>query len=110
MTKTYILVCVGFQSAVLDLYIKSVLMSKTKPQQYILDKSGSLLRHVSHSDFKELLLPTVQKTMLRSPENAMQSKTLMIMFSTYLLNAQLWHSGLKHCLLSLQPFRACCPV
>lgn len=65
-----------FQSAVLDVYIKSVLMSKTKPQQHILDKSGSLLRHVSHSEFKELLLPTVQKTMLRSPENAMQSETL----------------------------------
>uniref|UniRef100_A0A7N6ASL0 TOG domain-containing protein n=1 Tax=Anabas testudineus TaxID=64144 RepID=A0A7N6ASL0_ANATE len=66
------------KSAVLDLYIKSVLMSKTKPQQYILDKSGSLLRHVSHSDFKELLLPTVQKTMLRSPENAMQTISCLL--------------------------------
>lgn len=65
-----------FQSALLDLYIKSVLMSKTKPQQHILDKSGSLLRHVSHSEFKELLLPTLQKTMLRSPENAIHSKML----------------------------------
>jgi len=50
-------------------------MSKTKPQQHILDKSGSLLRHVTHSEFKELLLPALQKTMLRSPENAMQSET-----------------------------------
>lgn len=65
-----------FQSAMLDLYIKSVLMSKTKPQQHILEKSGSLLRHVSHSEFKDLLLPTVQKTMLRSPENAMQSERI----------------------------------
>lgn len=65
-----------FQSALLDLYIKSVLMSKTKPQQHILDKSGSLLRHVSHSEFKDLLLPTLQKTMLRSPENAIHSKML----------------------------------
>ncbi len=72
----YNLVCTDFQSALLDLYIKSVLMSKTKPQQHILDKSGSLLRHVSHSEFKELLLPTMQKTMLRSPENAMQSELL----------------------------------
>lgn len=67
--------CADFQSAVLDLYIKTVLMSKSKPQQHILDKSSSLLRLVSHSEFKELLLPTVQKTMLRSPENAMQSET-----------------------------------
>lgn len=68
-------ISVFFQSALLDLYIKSVLMSKTKPQQHILEKCGSLLRHVSHSEFKELLLPALQKTMLRSPENAMQSET-----------------------------------
>lgn len=67
------MLCFGFQGVLLDLYLKSVLMSKTKPQQHVLDKSGSLLRHVSHSEFKELLLPTLQKTMLRSPENAMQS-------------------------------------
>eukprot|EP00064_Thunnus_orientalis_P015204 superscaffoldBa00002775_g15254 len=72
------------KSALLDLYIKSVLMSKTKPQQHILDKSGSLLRHVSHSEFKELLLPTLQKTMLRSPENAMQ--TISCLLSTVTLD------------------------
>ncbi|KAM9360287.1 stalled ribosome sensor GCN1 [Symphorus nematophorus] len=66
------------KSAMLDLYIKSVLMSKTKPQQHVLDKSGSLLRHVSHSEFKELLLPTVQKTMLRSPENAIQTISCLL--------------------------------
>ncbi|XP_061586476.1 stalled ribosome sensor GCN1 [Cololabis saira] len=66
------------KSALLDLYVKTVLMSKTKPQQHILDKSGSLLRHVSHSEFKELLLPTLQKTMLRSPENAMQTISCLL--------------------------------
>nr|XP_020454851.1 eIF-2-alpha kinase activator GCN1 isoform X2 [Monopterus albus] len=66
------------KSAMLDLYIKSVLMIKTKPQQHILDKSDSLLRHVSHSEFKELLLPAVQKTMLRSPENAMQTVSCLL--------------------------------
>lgn len=63
-------------------------MSKTKPQRYILDKCGSFLRHVTHSEFKELLLPTLQKTMLRSPENAMQSETLLAFehhFIIYLL-------------------------
>ncbi|XP_073321707.1 stalled ribosome sensor GCN1 [Pagrus major] len=66
------------KSALLDLYIKSVLMSKTKPQQHILDKSSSLLRHVSHSEFKELLLPTLQKTMLRSPENAIHTISCLL--------------------------------
>uniref|UniRef100_A0A8C2WX06 GCN1 activator of EIF2AK4 n=1 Tax=Cyclopterus lumpus TaxID=8103 RepID=A0A8C2WX06_CYCLU len=76
--STYNFVSTVFQSALLDLYIKSVLMSKTKPQRYILDKSGSFLRHVSHSEFKELLLPTLQKTMLRSPENAMQTVSCLL--------------------------------
>uniref|UniRef100_A0A3Q3F6D5 GCN1 activator of EIF2AK4 n=1 Tax=Kryptolebias marmoratus TaxID=37003 RepID=A0A3Q3F6D5_KRYMA len=66
------------KSALLDLYIKSVLMSKTKPQQHILDKSASLLHHVTHSDFKELLLPALQKTMLRSPENAIQTISYLL--------------------------------
>ncbi|XP_076020781.1 stalled ribosome sensor GCN1 [Genypterus blacodes] len=66
------------KSALLDLYVKSVLMSKTKPPKYILDKSGSLLRHVSHSEFKELLLPALQKTLLRSPENAMQTISCLL--------------------------------
>ncbi|KAF1388856.1 hypothetical protein PFLUV_G00067070 [Perca fluviatilis] len=70
------------KSALLDLYIKSVLMSKTKPYQHILDKSGSFLRHVSHSEFKELLLPALQKTMLRSPENAMQTVSCMLLAVT----------------------------
>ncbi|PWA18464.1 hypothetical protein CCH79_00009914 [Gambusia affinis] len=66
------------KSALLDLYVKLVLMTKTKPQQYVLDKSGSLLRHVTHSEFKELLLPALQKTMLRSPENAMQTVSCLL--------------------------------
>ncbi|XP_078106507.1 stalled ribosome sensor GCN1 [Sander vitreus] len=70
------------KSALLDLYIKSVLMSKTKPHQHILDKSGSFLRHVSHSEFKELLLPALQKTMLRSPENAMQTVSCLLLAVT----------------------------
>ncbi|XP_034546988.1 eIF-2-alpha kinase activator GCN1 [Notolabrus celidotus] len=66
------------KSALLDLYIKSVLMSKTKPRPHVLDKSGAVLRHVSHSEFKEQLLPTLQKTMLRSPENAMQTVSCLL--------------------------------
>uniref|UniRef100_A0A8C8HRQ3 TOG domain-containing protein n=1 Tax=Oncorhynchus tshawytscha TaxID=74940 RepID=A0A8C8HRQ3_ONCTS len=66
------------KSAVLDLYMKAVLMSKTRPHQHILDKSGSLLRHVSHSEFKVLLLPALQKAMLRSPENAMQTVSCLL--------------------------------
>ncbi|GAA6105875.1 eIF-2-alpha kinase activator GCN1 isoform X1 [Tachysurus ichikawai] len=61
------------KSAILDLYLKTVLMSKTRPLQHIMVKSGSLLQHVSHSEFKEQLLPTLQKSLLRSPENSIQT-------------------------------------
>ncbi|KAJ8285786.1 hypothetical protein GJAV_G00030940 [Gymnothorax javanicus] len=61
------------KGAMLDLYLKTVLMSKSRPHQHILESSGSVLRHVSHPEFKEQLLPALQKAMLRSPENSMQT-------------------------------------
>ncbi|XP_030646777.1 eIF-2-alpha kinase activator GCN1 [Chanos chanos] len=66
------------KTALLDLYMKTVLMSKTRPHSHILEKSGSVLRHVSHSEFKEQLLPTLQKAMLRSPENSMQTISCLL--------------------------------
>uniref|UniRef100_A0A672LCH7 GCN1 activator of EIF2AK4 n=1 Tax=Sinocyclocheilus grahami TaxID=75366 RepID=A0A672LCH7_SINGR len=64
------------KAAFLDLYMKTVLMSKTRPHQHIL--SGSMLRHMSHAEFKEQLLPTLQKALLRSPENSMQTISCML--------------------------------
>uniref|UniRef100_A0A8C2BFY0 GCN1 activator of EIF2AK4 n=1 Tax=Cyprinus carpio TaxID=7962 RepID=A0A8C2BFY0_CYPCA len=66
------------KAALLDLYVKTVLMSKTRPHQHILEKSGSMLRHMSHAEFKEQLLPTLQKALLRSPENSMQTISCML--------------------------------
>ncbi|XP_058850202.1 stalled ribosome sensor GCN1-like [Acipenser ruthenus] len=57
------------KSALLDLYMKTVLMSKTKPPRHVLDKCTPLLRHATHQEFKDLLLPTLLKSLLRSPEN-----------------------------------------
>uniref|UniRef100_A0A9J7XAY8 GCN1 activator of EIF2AK4 n=1 Tax=Cyprinus carpio carpio TaxID=630221 RepID=A0A9J7XAY8_CYPCA len=65
------------KAALLDLYVKTVLMSKTRPHQHIL-KSGSMLRHMSHAEFKEQLLPTLLKALLRSPENSMQTISCML--------------------------------
>uniref|UniRef100_A0A671S775 EIF-2-alpha kinase activator GCN1-like n=1 Tax=Sinocyclocheilus anshuiensis TaxID=1608454 RepID=A0A671S775_9TELE len=66
------------KAALLDLYVKTVLMSKTRPHQHILDKSGSMLRHMSHTEFKEQLLPSLQKALLRSPENSMPTISCML--------------------------------
>uniref|UniRef100_A0A4W4EKS6 TOG domain-containing protein n=1 Tax=Electrophorus electricus TaxID=8005 RepID=A0A4W4EKS6_ELEEL len=49
-----------------------------KKLQHILDRSGPLLRHVTHAEFKELLLPTLQKALLRSPENCIQTISSML--------------------------------
>uniref|UniRef100_A0A8C1DPP8 GCN1 activator of EIF2AK4 n=1 Tax=Cyprinus carpio carpio TaxID=630221 RepID=A0A8C1DPP8_CYPCA len=69
------------KAALLDLYVKTVLMSKTRPHQHILVRicaSGSMLRHMSHTEFKEQLLPTLQKALLRSPENSMPTISCML--------------------------------
>ncbi|XP_026072938.1 eIF-2-alpha kinase activator GCN1-like [Carassius auratus] len=66
------------KASLLDLYVKTVLMSKTRPHQHILEKSGSMLRHMSHAEFKEQLLPTLQKALLRSPENSMPTLSCML--------------------------------
>ncbi|OWK14094.1 hypothetical protein Celaphus_00000247 [Cervus elaphus hippelaphus] len=60
-------------SALLDFYVKNILMSKVKPQKYLLDNCTPLLRYMSHSEFKDLVLPTIQKSLLRSPENVIET-------------------------------------
>ncbi|XP_069353515.1 stalled ribosome sensor GCN1 [Eulemur rufifrons] len=61
------------KSALLDFYMKNILMSKVKPQKYLLDSCAPLLRYMSHSEFKDLILPTIQKSLLRSPENVVET-------------------------------------
>ncbi|XP_065745415.1 stalled ribosome sensor GCN1 [Phocoena phocoena] len=61
------------KSALLDFYMKNILMSKVKPQKYLLDNCAPLLRYMSHSEFKDLILPTIQKSLLRSPENVLET-------------------------------------
>ncbi|KAK1328698.1 hypothetical protein QTO34_012273 [Cnephaeus nilssonii] len=61
------------KSALLDFYVKNILMSKVKPQKYLLDNCAPLLRYMSHSEFKDLILPTIQKSLLRSPENVIET-------------------------------------
>ncbi|KAI8491413.1 eIF-2-alpha kinase activator GCN1, partial [Branchiostoma belcheri] len=57
-----------FKGPLLDLYIKSVLSGKTTPPVHVLLSCESLLRHANHQDFKDKLLPAVQKAVLRNAE------------------------------------------
>ncbi|CAG5130064.1 unnamed protein product, partial [Candidula unifasciata] len=57
-----------YKGAFLDVYIKQVLASRTAPPRAILESSAELLRHCSHAEFKDQILPAAQKAMLRNPE------------------------------------------
>ncbi|XP_044304801.1 eIF-2-alpha kinase activator GCN1 [Varanus komodoensis] len=67
-----------YKSALLDFYMKTILMSKMKPQKHLLDSCAPLLRYVSHSEFKDLVLPALQKSLLRSPENAIETISCLL--------------------------------
>ncbi|XP_077511063.1 lethal (3) 80Fj [Amblyomma americanum] len=57
----------------LEVFKTVVLMSKTPPPTHVLEHSRCLLRHATHEDFKEQLMPALQKAMLRNPEIIMES-------------------------------------
>ncbi|XP_042907743.1 stalled ribosome sensor GCN1 [Parasteatoda tepidariorum] len=52
----------------IQLLCKVIIGSKIKPQLHILESCSSLLRQVTHDDFKSILLPSLQKALLRNPE------------------------------------------
>uniref|UniRef100_A0A4W3H8T3 GCN1 activator of EIF2AK4 n=1 Tax=Callorhinchus milii TaxID=7868 RepID=A0A4W3H8T3_CALMI len=66
------------KDALLDIYVKAVLMSKSKPPKHLLEWCEPLLRHVSHQQFKDLLLPTLNKSTLRSPENVIETISFLL--------------------------------
>ncbi|XP_006818140.1 LOW QUALITY PROTEIN: stalled ribosome sensor GCN1-like [Saccoglossus kowalevskii] len=67
-----------YRKSFLDIYIKSVIMSKTKPTLHALESSKFLLKYVSHDEFKTKIVPAVQKSMLRSPENVLRAVSEML--------------------------------
>ncbi|XP_068094819.1 stalled ribosome sensor GCN1 [Hyperolius riggenbachi] len=62
-----------YRSHFLDFYMKTVLMSKAKPPKYVLESCTPLLQHVTHGEFKDQILSILQKSLLRSPENVIET-------------------------------------
>ncbi|XP_052833677.1 eIF-2-alpha kinase activator GCN1 [Octopus bimaculoides] len=56
-----------------DLYLKQVLAYRSTPPLHLLENCQSLLRHVNHEDFNEILQPAAQKATLRNPEIILQA-------------------------------------
>ncbi|GFU29456.1 eIF-2-alpha kinase activator GCN1 [Nephila pilipes] len=52
----------------IQLLSKVVIGSKTKPPPHVLESCNSLLRQIIHSEFKNIILPSLQKVLLRNPE------------------------------------------
>uniref|UniRef100_A0A8C5P6E8 GCN1 activator of EIF2AK4 n=1 Tax=Leptobrachium leishanense TaxID=445787 RepID=A0A8C5P6E8_9ANUR len=72
------------KSNIVDFYVKNVLMSKVKPPKYILESCVPLLQHFTHLEFKEQVLPVLQKSILRSPENVIE--TISSLFASVTLD------------------------
>lgn len=54
--------------SILDSFIKLTISTKVKPHNYVVELCTPLLKHLTHEEFKGLLLPAVLKAMLRNPE------------------------------------------
>ncbi|KAK6638077.1 hypothetical protein RUM44_008502 [Polyplax serrata] len=63
---------------IIDALVKVVLQSKKKPEPYILRASVGLLQLITHEEFSTTILPSLQKAMLRSPENILESVGLIL--------------------------------
>lgn len=54
--------------SILDSFIKLTISTKVKPDDYVVELCTPLLKHLTHEEFKGLLLPAILKAMLRNPE------------------------------------------
>ncbi|KAJ7333816.1 eIF-2-alpha kinase activator GCN1 [Desmophyllum pertusum] len=67
-----------FKKPLLEMYVKAVINRKTRPANHVLVNIGPLLCHVTHDDFSNLILPAVQKSLLRNPEVVLESAAYLI--------------------------------
>ncbi|KAK0092981.1 hypothetical protein PV326_000188 [Microctonus aethiopoides] len=58
----------SFKSNIIDAFIKVAISCKKKPELFVVDEAASFLHRLNHDDFKNQLLPALQKAMLRNPE------------------------------------------
>lgn len=58
--------------------MKVVILSKVKPQSFILKSSTGTLIFITDEEFSAFILPSIQKAILRSPEIILESVGLVI--------------------------------
>ncbi|KAK4875808.1 hypothetical protein RN001_012230 [Aquatica leii] len=62
----------------LDTFIKTLVSCKTKPLNTVIRACYPLLKMVNHEQFKNILLPALQKAMLRNPEVIVECVGLVV--------------------------------
>ena len=61
------------KSTLMDLLVKLVISNKIKTQPHVLRSLQPLFKTITHDEFKNSLLPTMSKAMLRNPELVMEA-------------------------------------
>lgn len=66
------------QPAYLDMYVQSVLNAKDKPTKTLSEAFRSLFFHLSHEDFKNVVVPSSVKMLKRNPELVLESIEVLL--------------------------------
>ncbi|WKY00789.1 hypothetical protein Q1695_015092 [Nippostrongylus brasiliensis] len=69
-----------------DVFSKAVLLPKTRPEPSVVDICGYGLSHIHLSEFRDELLPSIKKALLRSPEVAVFGVVKVIQSVKYSLD------------------------
>lgn len=62
----------------LDNFIKNYISVKIRPNPFLIEACKTLLVELTHEDFKNTLLPALQKAMLRNPELIIEAVGLVL--------------------------------
>ncbi|XP_052799821.1 eIF-2-alpha kinase activator GCN1-like [Mya arenaria] len=68
----------AIKESFIELYMKQVLGSRTRPPMVVLKCGRDILRHCSHDTFKSMILPFTQKALLRNPEIILEAFGYML--------------------------------
>lgn len=68
-----LIISIFFQPILIDTLVKMGISCKKKPESYIIKESSGVLQLITHEEFSSLILPSLQKAMLRSPEIILES-------------------------------------
>ncbi|CAH1802155.1 unnamed protein product [Owenia fusiformis] len=67
-----------YRDSFIETYTKSVLSGRSRPAKHAMEACRPLLKLINHAEFKESVLPALQKAMLRSPEVTVEAAGYLV--------------------------------